>query len=62
LDLMVSLGVKRENVFVVDSKGVIYAVRRRRHRFHPSNACSQAHLGPMEAIVRITPSSAVWLG
>lgn len=37
-------------------------VRRRRHRFHPSNACSQAHLGPMEAIVRITPSSAVWLG
>ena len=27
LDLMVSLGVKRENVFVVDSKGVIYAGR-----------------------------------
>jgi malate dehydrogenase (oxaloacetate-decarboxylating)(NADP+) len=36
LDMMVSLGVKRENIFVTDSKGVIY--RGRDERMEPNKA------------------------
>ncbi len=50
LDLLVGLGVKRENVFVVDSKGVIHSERADAAKLDESK----------RRYCQITPASARW--
>jgi len=58
LDLIVSLGLKRENVWVVDGKGVIYAEREGLDE----NKARYAQRTPARTLADIVPGADIFLG